>query len=149
MRIERVVLEHHRDIAVLRGNVVDDRAIDGDLAAGDLFKTGDHSQCRRFSAARRAYEAHEFLVFNFDIGVIYRHHLFIVHLADIFKNYFGHCVLLPLVSHLGIDSQCYKSISITNKLQNFYAALHYNAIIPRTTVMGRADINRLEARFVV
>ena len=33
VRVERIVLEHHRDVAVLRHDVVDDTAADADLAA--------------------------------------------------------------------------------------------------------------------
>ena len=35
LRIERVVLEHHRDVAVLRVEVVDHAVPDGDVAGGD------------------------------------------------------------------------------------------------------------------
>ena len=54
VRIERVVLEHHGDVAVLRRHVVDDVAADGDLAAGDVLQARDHAQRRRLAAARRA-----------------------------------------------------------------------------------------------
>ena len=42
MRVERVVLEHHGDVAVLRWNIVDDVAADRDVAIGDVFEPCDH-----------------------------------------------------------------------------------------------------------
>ncbi len=54
VRIERVVLEHHRDVAFLGRQVVDHPAANRDLAARDLLEPGDHAQQRRFSAAARA-----------------------------------------------------------------------------------------------
>ena len=56
VRIERVVLEHHGDVAFLRRHVVDALGADTDLAAADLFQAGDHAQERRLAAARRANE---------------------------------------------------------------------------------------------
>ncbi len=41
VRIERVVLEHHGDVAVARPHVVDDLAADLDLAVGDLLEAGN------------------------------------------------------------------------------------------------------------
>ncbi len=52
MRIERVILEHHRDIALFRRHIVDDAVGDGDLAPGDALQPGDHAQQSGFAAAR-------------------------------------------------------------------------------------------------
>jgi hypothetical protein len=62
VRVERVVLEHHRDVALGRLEVVDDAAGDRDLAAGDLLEAGDHAQQRRLAAARRADDDDELAV---------------------------------------------------------------------------------------
>jgi hypothetical protein len=51
MSIERVILEHHGDVAILRLQVVHDPAADLDRAAADLLEPGDHAQRRRFAAA--------------------------------------------------------------------------------------------------
>ena len=40
--VERVVLEHHRDVAAARVEVADAPLADEDLALGDLLETGDH-----------------------------------------------------------------------------------------------------------
>ena len=42
VRVQRVALEHHRDVAVLGRNVVDQLVADVDLAGGRLLKAGDH-----------------------------------------------------------------------------------------------------------
>ena len=44
MGVERVGLEHHGDIAILRRQVVDDPAADPDGAGGDRLQPGDHPQ---------------------------------------------------------------------------------------------------------
>ena len=62
VRIERVVLEHHRDVAVLGMHVVDELVADPDAAVGDLLEPGDHAQRRRLAAARRPDEHEELAV---------------------------------------------------------------------------------------
>ena len=44
VRVERVVLEDHRDVAVLGRQVGDVAVTDPDLAAVDLFEAGEHAQ---------------------------------------------------------------------------------------------------------
>jgi hypothetical protein len=51
VRIERVILKHHRDVAILRRPVVDDFAADIDVAGGDFLEARDHAQRRRLAAA--------------------------------------------------------------------------------------------------
>jgi hypothetical protein len=65
--IERVVLEHHRDVAVLRRGVVHDLAADQDLAIGDVFEPRDHAQRRALAAAGRAHQHDEFLVGDVEV----------------------------------------------------------------------------------
>ena len=67
VRIQRVVLEHHRDVALGRLEVVDDAAADRDLAAGDLLQPGDHAQQRALAAAGRPDDDDELAVG--DLGV--------------------------------------------------------------------------------
>ena len=52
VRIERVVLEDHRDVALGGLDVVDHPPADRDLAAADLLQPGDHPQQRALAAAR-------------------------------------------------------------------------------------------------
>jgi hypothetical protein len=66
VRIKRVILKHHRDVAVLRGNVVDHAASDRNLPAGDVFQTCNHPQKGRLSASRRADQRDEFTILDVD-----------------------------------------------------------------------------------
>ena len=68
--IERVVLEDHGDVAVLRGDVVHELAVDIKLALGDLFQTGDHAERRRLAAAGRADEDDKLPVFDVQIELL-------------------------------------------------------------------------------
>ena len=67
VRVERVVLEHHGDVAVFRRHVVDDVAADEDLAVGDVLETRDHAQRRRLAAARWPHQHHELVVGDVEV----------------------------------------------------------------------------------
>ena len=64
VRIERVVLEHHRDVAVDGVEIVDDGVADEDLARGGLLEPRDHPQRGRLAAPGRADEDHELTVLD-------------------------------------------------------------------------------------
>ena len=64
MRIQSVVLEYHRDISVLRSNVIYKTVADEHFALGDLIQTGDHTQCGRLTAAGRTYEYDKLLILD-------------------------------------------------------------------------------------
>src|SRR5262249_54563653 len=51
MRIERVVLEDHRDAAVFGAQIIDDPAADRDAAGRRLIQAGDETQQSTFAAA--------------------------------------------------------------------------------------------------
>ena len=70
MRIQRVVLENHRDITVLGLYIIHDLAVNLECAARDIFKPCDHAQCCRLSAAGRSYKDDEFLVLNIQIEIL-------------------------------------------------------------------------------
>ncbi len=72
VRIERVVLEHHRDVAVLWRHIVDDVAPDHDVAVGDVLKAGDHPQRGRFSAAGRPDQHDKLMVGDVEIDAAHR-----------------------------------------------------------------------------
>ena len=72
MRVERVVLEHHRDVAVFRRHVVDDVAPDHDVAAGDILEPRDHPQRGRFAAAGRPHQHDELVVGDIEIDAAHR-----------------------------------------------------------------------------
>ena len=68
--IERVVLEHHRDVALLRRQVVHDPVADPDLAFADLLEPREHPERRRLAAARRSHEDHELAVLDLEIEIL-------------------------------------------------------------------------------
>jgi hypothetical protein len=51
VRIERIVLEHHGDVALLGFQVIDHAIADDDLSAADLLQPCDHAQQRGLAAA--------------------------------------------------------------------------------------------------
>ncbi len=67
VRIQCVILEHHRDIAVLGLQLVDDEAIDRDRARGDVFEARDHPKQGRLPAAGRTDEHEEFIVADLEV----------------------------------------------------------------------------------
>ena len=73
VRVERIALEHHRDVALLRAPIVDDHVVDQQLAARDVLEAGDHAQHGALAAARGADEDEELAVV--DVQVEPRHGL--------------------------------------------------------------------------
>ena len=59
VRVERVVLEHHGDVAIARPHVVDHLAVDRDRAVVDLLEARDRAQERALAAAGRAHQHRE------------------------------------------------------------------------------------------
>ena len=72
MRVQRVVLEHHRDVAVLRRSVADIDAPDHDRAARQLLQAGHQPQERRLPAAGGADEHHELPLADLEADVVDR-----------------------------------------------------------------------------
>jgi hypothetical protein len=70
VRVQRVVLEHHRDVPVLGRLVVDDLAVDAQLAVGDVLQPGDHAQAGGLPAARGADEDDELAVGDVQVGLL-------------------------------------------------------------------------------
>ena len=62
VRIERVVLEDHRDVTLLRREIGHLTLADPDAARVDLLEPGEHAQRCRLSGARRADEHEELAV---------------------------------------------------------------------------------------
>src|ERR1019366_6521514 len=71
MRVERVILEHHGDVALLRRHLVDHAPADLDLAARYFLQAGDHAQQRGLAAARRADQHAELAVLDLDVYAVH------------------------------------------------------------------------------
>ena len=72
MRIQSIILEDHRDIAVLRLDIVHHLAVDLQRTARDILKAGDHAKRRGLSAAGRSDEDDEFLVRDIEVEILDR-----------------------------------------------------------------------------
>ena len=90
VRIQRVVLEHHRDIAILRSNVVNQLVADIQFAVGDFFQASNHAQGGGLAAAGRADQNDKFLVLDVEVEVADSRHAAGVHLVDVLQGYTCH-----------------------------------------------------------
>ncbi len=70
VRIERVRLEDHREAALGGVDLVDQLAVDEDLAVAHLLEPGDHPQQGRLAAAGRADEDHELAVLDLEVDAV-------------------------------------------------------------------------------
>ena len=69
VRIQRVVLEDHRDVSLFRREVVHDLVVDAELSVRDLLEARNHPQSGRLAAARRADHHHQLAVVDRQIEV--------------------------------------------------------------------------------
>ena len=90
VRVERVVLEHHRDVPVLRREVVHDAIADRHRPVGDVLEPRDHPQRRRLAAARRADEHEELAVLDVQREVLHGVHVALVDLVDFLQLNVSH-----------------------------------------------------------
>ncbi len=67
MRVERVGLEHHGELALDRGGRSHVAAVDEELAGGGLLQPGDHAQQCGLTAAGRADDDDEFAVGDVEV----------------------------------------------------------------------------------
>ena len=75
VRIERVVLEHHRDVALPGASPLTDRAADQDLARRRLVEPGQQSQRGALAAARRADQDQELAVRDLQVEALEGEHV--------------------------------------------------------------------------
>ena len=71
VRVERVALEDHRDVAVAGRHVVHHLVADLEHTLRDVLEPGHHAQRRRLSATRRTDEHHELAVLDLEIHVVH------------------------------------------------------------------------------
>ena len=88
MRIERVVLENHCDIAILGCDIIYQLAIDVELTSGDVFKSCYHTQRCGLSASGWSYQYDEFLVLDVKVEIMYSCDLVVIHLLHVFNDNF-------------------------------------------------------------
>src|SRR5207248_1005931 len=90
VRIERVALEDHRDIAVAGWQLGHIAIADRDRARRDLLEAGDHPQQRRLAAPRRPDENQELPAADRQRDVVHGYHSAGEDLADVVEDDFGH-----------------------------------------------------------
>ena len=86
VRIEGVVLEHHRDIPILGRHIVDEFVPDVHLALGDLLEPGDHPQNRRLSTTGRTDQNEELRVLDDEVHLANGSGAIGIDLAQILQN---------------------------------------------------------------
>ena len=72
MRVQRVVLEHHCDVAILRLHGGDILITDADAALVHFLKASEHAQSGGLAAAGRADEHKELTILDIKIQIIHR-----------------------------------------------------------------------------
>src|SRR5215470_13819015 len=90
VRVERVVLEHHRDVAVLGRQVVHHAPADRDRPRGDLLQARDRAQRGGLATAGRTDQDHELAVADLQAEVVDPLDPSGVDLADPVKDDLGH-----------------------------------------------------------
>src|SRR5207244_13064569 len=106
VRVERIVLEHHRDVAILRLQIVDDATADADLARSNLLQPGDHAQQRRLAAAGGT-DDHNELAIRHIRGDAVDHLEAAVVFSDVAEGELGHYFSVstsPLTNHFCIST---------------------------------------------
>ncbi len=86
VRIERVVLKHHRDVAVPRVHVVDHAVANPQCALRDRLQPGDHSQRRALATARGSHQHQELAVVNLQIDLPHGMYVAGIDFGDFFKR---------------------------------------------------------------
>ena len=89
--VKSVVLEHHRDVSVLRRDVVNERFADEEFAFGDFFETCDHTERGRLTATRRTDEDDELFVLDFKVEVRNGGNAAGIFLVNVFQGKTCHC----------------------------------------------------------
>src|SRR5579885_3128968 len=93
MRVQRVVLEHHRDVAILGRHIVDQLVADIDLARSRLFQPGDHPQCGRLAATGRTDQHDKLTIGDIEVDPLHRRRL-VKHLDDVAERNLRHLYVL-------------------------------------------------------
>ena len=86
IRIKRVVLKHHRKIAILCFYIITKLSINPELPARNLLKTGNHPKRRRFSAAGRSNKNHKLPIRYFKRKILNRIMFLIIRFTDILQH---------------------------------------------------------------
>ena len=97
MRIQGVALEHHRDIAILRGNMVDQLVVDVQFTLGDILQTGDHAQGGGLAAAGRPDQDDKLFILDLQVEIAHGDDITGINLVYTAKGQTCHVKLPPQI----------------------------------------------------
>ena len=95
VRIERVALEDHRDVAVLGGDVVHDPVADQEPAVADLLQSGHAAQRCRLATSGRSHQDQELAIVDLEVEVVHGEDVAGIALDHVVKGHRGHRTMLP------------------------------------------------------
>ena len=95
VRVERVALEDHGDVAVLRRDVIDHAVADQEPAVADLLKAGHATERGRLAAAGRSDQDEELAIIDLEVEVVHGEDVAGVALDHVVKGHRGHLRMLP------------------------------------------------------
>ena len=83
VREQRVVLEHHADVALVRRRVVDRPTVEHDLAVRDALEAGEHHQAGGLARAGRPEQGQELAARDVQVEVAHDQRLAVIGLLDV------------------------------------------------------------------
>src|SRR5690606_27886943 len=83
VREEGIVLEHHANIALVRGHTSDGGPVDADVAAADMFEASQHHEHSCLAGARRAQQRDELAAPHVQVEITYDQCLAVVRFLDV------------------------------------------------------------------
>ena len=101
VRVQRVRLEDHGDVAILRIEVVDQAAADVHVAAGDGLESGDHAQRGGLAATGWTDQDEELAVVHLQRQIAHGVKAVVVHLLDMLQCDVPHAVPLLCAVRFG------------------------------------------------
>ncbi|OPY90292.1 MAG: hypothetical protein A4E72_00739 [Syntrophus sp. PtaU1.Bin208] len=125
VRVKRIILEHHGDVAVLGFHVVHHAVTDLQDALGDVLQARDHAQGGGFPAAGGADEHDELLVLDFQVEILDSDHLVVIDFFDMFECYA--CHLRPSSTFHGAAGHAFHIVSLQHQEQDGDGDRHQNA----------------------
>ncbi len=93
VRVERVILKNHGDVAHPGGDIVDEAVADIDLSAASLFQAGDHAERSRFTASARTDEDDELAVADVETHIVDGVKAVGVDLVEVLQDDVGHLIV--------------------------------------------------------
>ncbi|MNV61436.1 hypothetical protein D3C71_1539430 [compost metagenome] len=111
MRVKRIVLEHHGDIAFRWFQIVDAPSGNRHVTAGNAFEPGHHTQKRGFSAARWADQHDHLAILDIERYALDRLDIDAIGLADVVQ--FNRCHYFSVSTNPLTNHRCISTTTMT------------------------------------